>query len=200
MATNVNFAYGDYSSTYKDANGYWLTIGTYTMTQDIATNRSTIDVSDLTLNTTSGGRFSNYDLNVYLRAEYRLDGSSTVTYKYFFGDADGATVGQKSMPNTTLSLLTTAQIASVVIPHNQDGSRPDLVIRGFVDSPSSDNWVPDSTQAYTAAITLTPIPRGPRIKTGGTWKQTVLYVKTGGVWKIAVPYVKTGSTWKIGGG
>lgn len=196
----LDFTGGDYNSSNKDGNNFWLTTGTYTVTQDIAGNSSTIDISDLTLNHASAGMFSSYTLNVYLRAEYKLNGSATTSYKYFFGDSNGASVGQKSMPNTTLSLLTTAQIAAQIIPHNSDGTRPDLVIRGFCDAATNATYVPENTLAYTSAISLSRIPRGPRVKDGGVWKNTILYVKDNGTWKIAVPYVKDNGTWKIGGG
>lgn len=194
----LDFTGGDYNSSHKDGNGFWLTTGTYTITQDIAANTSTIDISDLTLNHTYAGQFSQYTLNVYLRAEFVLNG--VTTHKYFFGDSNGASIGQKSMPNTTLSLLTTSQIAAQTIPHNTDGTRPDVVIRGFCDAATNVTYVPENTTANTAAFALTRIPRGPRVKDNGVWKNTILYVKDNGTWKIAIPYVKDNGTWKIGGG
>ena len=200
--TNVNIALtnGNWNSATKDGNGFWLTAGTYSSSANIDTNETTIDISDLTLNHNSSAMFSNYTLSVYLRAEYKLNNSSQTTYKYLFGDADGVTVGQKTMSGTSLSLLTSTQIASVVIPHDVDGTRPDLIIRGYVDAPSNATYVPENTQAYTYSMTLPRIPRGPRVKDSGVWKNTVLYVKDSGTWKIAIPYVKDSGTWKIGGG
>lgn len=196
----IDFTAGDYNSTHKDGNGFWLTIGTYTATQNVAANTTTIDISDLTLNHTYAGQFSQYTLNVYLRAEYKLNGSTTTSYKYFFGDSNGASIGQKSMPNTTLSLLTTTQIAAQAIPHNDDGTRPDIVIRGYCDAATNATYVPENTTANTAAFALERIPRGPRVKDNGVWRNTILYVKDNGVWRIAIPYVKDNGTWKIGGG
>lgn len=200
--TNINiaFANGNYNSANKDGNGFWLSVGTYTTSADISANETTIDISDLTLWHNSAGMFTNYSLNVYLRAEYKLNTNPVTQYRYFFGDADGATVGQKSMPNTTLSLLTSSQIAPVVIPHNTDGTRPDLVIRGYCDGVGTVKFIPANTQASTNNLTLPRIPRGPRVKDASVWKNTVLYVKDNGVWKIAIPYVKDNGTWKIGGG
>jgi len=200
--TNINLALlnGNWNNANKDGNGFWLTAGTYSTSADIAENITTIDISDLTLNHNSGGMFTNYSLNVYLRAEYKLNTNPVTQFKYFFGDADGTTVGQKSMPNTTLSLLTSSQIAPVVIPHNTDGTRPDLVIRGFCDGAGTANFIPVNTQAFTDPLTLSRIPRGPRVKDANVWKNTVLYVKDNNVWKIAIPYVKDNNTWKIGGG
>jgi len=197
---NINFVNGNYNSSNKDGNGFWLTVGTYSSSATIDSNQTTVDISDLTLNHSSSGMFSNWTLNVYLRAEYYLNGSPQLSYRYFFGDSNGASVGAKSMTNTTLSLLTSAQIAPVVIPHNIDGTRPDVVIRGYVDAATNASYVPENTLAYTTNITLPRIPRGPRVKDSGVWKNTVLYVKDSGVWRIAVPYVKDNGTWKIGGG
>lgn len=55
-----------------------------------------------------------------------------------------------------------------------------------------------SALASTGTRTLARIPRGPRVKHGGVWRNTVAYVKVSGVWRIALPYVKSG-TWKING-
>jgi hypothetical protein len=195
---NIAFANGNWTSATKDSNGFWISIGTYNSSANIEANETTIDISDLTLNHNSSGMFSSYTLSVYLRAEYTYGGQ--LFYKYFFGDSNGTTVGQKTMSSTSLSLLTSTQIASVTIPHNLDGTRTDLVIRGFVDAPTNASYVPENTLAYSNPVTLPRIPRGPRVKDAGVWKNTVLYVKDAGVWKIAIPYVKDNGTWKIGGG
>jgi hypothetical protein len=197
---NIIFSNGNHNSTNKDSNGFWLSVGTYTTSADISANETTVDISDLTLWHNSSGMFTNYQLSVYLRAEYKLDFDPVIKYKYFFGDANGNSIGNKSMPNNTLSLLTTSQIAPVVIPHNIDGTRPDLVIRGFCDAPSNESFLPSNTQASTNNLTLPRIPRGPRVKDGNVWKNTVLYVKDNNEWKIAIPYVKDNNVWKIGGG
>ena len=86
-------------------------------------------------------------------------------------------------------------VGDIHIPHGDDGTRGAISIaqsvyanNGYGGSGSySFNDFPD-------------IPRGPRIKVGSTWKNSVAYVKVGSTWKIAIPYVKVGSTWKIGGG
>jgi hypothetical protein len=198
QTANIALTNGNWNSSTKDTNGFWLTAGTYSSSADIAKNQTTIDISDLTLNHNSANKFSDWTLTVYLRAEYTYGGQQYI--KYFFGDSNGTSIGQKSMPGTTLSLLTSTQIATVVIPHDLDGTRSDLVVRGYVDAVTDANNVPDKTEAFTYAITLPRIPRGPRVKDSGVWKNTVLYVKDSGVWKIAVPYVKDNGTWKIGGG
>jgi hypothetical protein len=198
---NVGFYQGNHDSSHKDQNGFWLTIGTYDYTIDIENNRTTIDISGISLVASTANKFTNYTLKVYLRAEYFLNGNSQT--KYFFGDADGTSVGQKSMTGTSLSLLTTSQIAPVVIPHNEDGTRPDLIIRAYctgVTGGSNDDNIPDDTEAYSFPFSLVRIPRGPRVKDSGVWRNTILYVKDNGTWKIAIPYVKDNGTWKIGGG
>ncbi len=136
---NIAFANGNWTSATKDSNGFWISIGTYNSSANIEANETTIDISDLTLNHNSSGMFSSYTLSVYLRAEYTYGGQ--LFYKYFFGDSNGTTVGQKTMSSTSLSLLTSTQIASVTIPHNLDGPRTDLVIRGInYDFPDEAGW------------------------------------------------------------
>lgn len=200
---HAGFYQGNYDSSHKDQNGFWMMIGTYDYTIDIENNRTTIDVSGISLVAATANKFSNYTLKVYLRAEYVLNNNSQPTYKYFFGAAGGTSVGQKSMSGTSLSLLTSSQIAPVIIPHNNDGTRPDLVIRAYctgVTGGSNDNNIPKNTEAYSYPFSLVRIPRGPRVKDSGVWKNTILYVKDNGTWKVAIPYVKDNGTWKIGGG
>jgi hypothetical protein len=198
---HVGFYQGNYNFSHKDQHGFWLIIGTYEYEMDIENNRTTIDISGISLVAQTDNKFTNYSLKVYLRAEYVLNGNSQT--KYFFGDADGTSVGQKSMTGTSLSLLTTSQIAPVVIPHNEDGTRPDLIIRAYctgVTGGSNDDNIPDDTEAYSFPFSLVRIPRGPRVKDSGVWRNTILYVKDNGEWKTAIPYVKDNGEWKIGGG
>jgi len=49
------------------------------------------------------------------------------------------------------------------------------------------------------SLTLPRIPRGPRVRVSGTWRNTVAYVRQGGTWKIAIPYARQGGTWKVAG-
>lgn len=203
---NVGFYQGNYNSSHKDQNGFWMILGTYDYTIDIENNRTTIDVSGISLVALTPNKFSNYELKIYLRAEYVLNNNSQTTYRYFFGADGGTSVGQKSMSGTSLSLLTSTQIAPVIIPHNDDGTRPDLVIRAYCTGiaingagEANDN-IPKNTEAYSYPFPLVRIPRGPRVKDSGVWKNTILYVKDNGTWKVAIPYVKDNGTWKIGGG
>ena len=54
--------------------------------------------------------------------------------------------------------------------------------------------------ASTGSIALPRIPRGPRVRSGGSWRNSVAYVRSGGQWKVAVPYVRSGGSWKVAGG
>lgn len=164
---NIDFSAGDYRSANTDANGFWLTVGTYTSTTDVALNQTTIDVSDLILrHAFTGTQFTNFTLYVFLRAYYRLDGG-TITYKYLFGDSNGASVGQKSMTGGTTTLISGASISSVVIPHNADGTRPDVIIQGYCDSTSTASYVPASTTANTSAFSFDDLPRPRRYDSSG---------------------------------
>lgn len=160
----IDFTGGDYNSSNVDGNGFWLTIGTYTATPNNAGNYTTVVTSDLTLrHSFTGTQFTNFTLYVYLRAEYTLNGVATT--QYFFGDSDGASVGSKSMTGGSTALLSARTLN---IPHNSDGTRPDLVIRGYCDSTSTASFVPESTRANTAAFALARIPKGQRVTGSGT--------------------------------
>lgn len=82
------------------------------------------------------------------------------------------------------------------VNHNADGTMALGISYAF----SGNGGTPLGNGSGSFTITFPRIPRGPRVKFGGVWRNTVLYVKHLGVWKIAVLYVKHLGTWKIGGG
>lgn len=144
-------------------------------------------------------------LRVYVRAVNTGNTSSNSTYpgaQYF--SVDGINPGSSHFGNPFLpSGFATNQQRwrdgpyDIDIPHLADGTRPDITIRMILDYDGG----AVSNENYTAVISGIPrIPRGPRVKDAGTWKNTIAYVKDAGVWKIAIPYVKDAGTWKIGGG
>lgn len=83
------------------------------------------------------------------------------------------------------------------IPHNADGTKT-VTFNIRVGNTPTQTFGSGGTVKVT--ITLTRIPRGPRVRSGGVWRNTIAYVRSGGVWRIALPYVRTGGTWKLGGG
>lgn len=84
--------------------------------------------------------------------------------------------------------------SSAWINHNADGT---LVVSAAGAFPSADLL----GSAYVGLSFSAPrIPRGPKVKDGGTYKPTVAYVKDLGQYKIAIPYIKDGGIYKIAGG
>ena len=83
----------------------------------------------------------------------------------------------------------------VQVPHNPDGTRGAVTLYmtlAYIDEPYAE---------WTAPFNDFPaIPRGPKVKHNGTWKNTVPYVKHNGSWKIAIPFVKQSGSWKNSGG
>jgi hypothetical protein len=178
-AINIEFTAGDYNSTNRDANGFWLTMGTYTSTTSVELNQTTIDVSSLTLrHNFTGTQFTNFTLFVYLRVGFRLNGAAT-TYRYLFGDAGGDSIGQKSMTGGTTTLLSAADTDPVIVPHNADGSRPDLFIQGYCDSTSTASFVPASTTANTALIPMDKVPIG-KTYDNGFYKNSDFHLRYNG--------------------
>jgi hypothetical protein len=86
------------------------------------------------------------------------------------------------------TLLNTTFVAT----HNADGTLSVLC-----------NWSISGDLLGTAASSQTlavpRIPRGPRVKDAGAYKNSIAYVKDAGVYKIAIPYVKDAGVYKIGG-
>lgn len=83
---------------------------------------------------------------------------------------------------------------TVWINHNNDGT---LAVSASGSFPSAD--ILGSASAGLSFM-APRIPRGPKVKDGGTYKNTVAYVKDAGVYKIAIPYIKDAGVYKIGGG
>lgn len=79
------------------------------------------------------------------------------------------------------------------IAHNSDGT----MTLNITTSIAGDTL---GSSSPNVSVTLARIPRGPRVKDNGTWRNTIMYVKDNGTWRIAIPYVKDNGTWRIGGG
>lgn len=54
--------------------------------------------------------------------------------------------------------------------------------------------------SVSGSLKLPKIPRGPRVRVSGSWKNTMAYVRVSGSWKLAIPYIRSGGVWKIAGG
>ena len=80
------------------------------------------------------------------------------------------------------------------IAHNADGTKT-LSFSGRVD----DAHIFGDARA-SGSIVAPRIPRGPRVRVNGVWRNTVAYVRVGGVWRIAIPYVRQSGTWRVAGG
>ena len=82
------------------------------------------------------------------------------------------------------------------VNHGTDGSQSvffSFTFNGAGGTPLGNAYGEDS-------IALTRILRGPRVRSGGSWRNSVAYVRTGGTWRTAVPYVRSGGAWRIGAG
>ena len=80
------------------------------------------------------------------------------------------------------------------IQHAADGTGS-AYLSAYIDTQNSPGAV-----SLGVGLALPRIPRGPRVKDGGVYKNTVAYVKDAGVYKIAIPYIKDAGVYKIGGG
>lgn len=81
-----------------------------------------------------------------------------------------------------------------VIEHNNDGTKT---------LTSSGTLITDHTSfgrgTASGSVVLDRIPRGPKVRYNGAWRDTIAYVRSGGTWRNAVPYVKVGASWKPAG-
>lgn len=92
-----------------------------------------------------------------------------------------------------------ASSGTIVITHKNDGTAQ-ITGSAYWTASGGDGWFNSGFSGSGGPWSLPRLPRGPRVKVAGVWKNTILYVKVAGVWKIAIPYVKVAGVWKIGGG
>lgn len=92
--------------------------------------------------------------------------------------------------NQSITLLSTSRW----FDHNSDGTLTVLCKSDLIDISVL------GTSQISFNYELPRIPRGPKVKIDGEWKNTVAYMKVDGEWVIGIPYVKDDGTWKIGGG
>ena len=105
--------------------------------------------------------------------------------------------GNLSMPGFNSQILLNS--GGLVVGHNSDGTQSVGFSGDFRSQAQTQSWhVPQLN--LSGSIVMSRIPRGPRVKHGGQWRNTVAYVKHGGQWKTAIPHIKHGGQWKIGGG
>jgi hypothetical protein len=81
---------------------------------------------------------------------------------------------------------------TIDVTHDDDGSKSLPFSLSYVD----DGALIGNT-SLAGSLALASIPRGPRVRHAGSWKNTVLYVRHAGSWKIAVLYTRTNGTWKV---
>ncbi|HNY47401.1 MAG TPA: DUF859 family phage minor structural protein [Casimicrobium sp.] len=80
------------------------------------------------------------------------------------------------------------------VAHNADGTKT-------ITATAKLNYISHAGPGRTevsVTLPLTDIPRGVQVRTGGTWKQGLVYVRTGGVWKQGLVYARTSGAWKQG--
>ena len=80
------------------------------------------------------------------------------------------------------------------VTHNADGT---MSISGTA---AIQGDILGNITGLTVNLVLPRIPRGPKLKYEGEYKNTVAYIKTAGEYKIAIPYLKSDGQYKIGGG
>lgn len=152
-----------------------MTVNARSNSQDVAANTSVVDFSVAIIKNSYSPTWSNNQSYFWYRIDgVQLDGFFT----YDFQSSD------------SLVLASGAR----TITHNTDGTKTVQ----FLTSADVDQMGVATTP--TGSVALARIPRGPRVRSGGVWRNTVAYVRSGGVWKIAIPYVRSNGTWKIGGG
>lgn len=93
---------------------------------------------------------------------------------------------------STSLIIVAGRTTNVV--HNVDGTR---VLSSSGTLTTNHSNFGSGTAGGT--LTLDRIPRGPKVRYNGAWRDTIAFVKDGATWRQAVPYVKSGASWKPAG-
>lgn len=176
-------AYIGWSSGSAPTTSFYLYCDRYS--QSVEGNYTTLQIYLQAINNGSTSSFSNYPGTQYAS----IDGIGTVG-------------GYGASPFLPSGYATGAQrwfyggwLVNVV--HAADGTMGGVTLRMDLSyGPSG-----ATGGSFTAGFYDFPrIPRGPRVKVAGVWRNTVAYMRVAGIWKIVVPYVKSAGAWKVGGG
>lgn len=183
MATTVfsGFTSGDYNSSNVGTNSFWLDTNSNSYTQSVSANTTTI-TSNFTLNHGgSGTEFSGgWYLRTYFKVSYTVNG--VAASQYLYSDAVRNYTG--TMTNGTQFSLGSG---TVTIPHNSDGTCPDLTFSAYCSHWSSGlgaypgvggsavttpTYVPGPTSATAVVTTIPDIVNGKRYD-GTNWVSTI---------------------------
>lgn len=152
---------------------------------DIAGNRSYLSLSLYLVTTAANGAGGAYNLNNWSTAYVNsAELGSLVAWQGHYDMRPAS-----SLPSLHLGSW------EGWVTHNSDGTKTINFTFGF----SGQGGTPLSTGDGSDSIVLTPLPRGPKVRIGGAWKQSTAYVRVGGAWKQAVPYTRVGGGWKSPG-
>lgn len=169
------------TDAYSADDRYVLEATVTLESQDVATNTSVVRRRLQATKNAGDGKWNNDETSSW---SFTVNGATvsddTVAYDF-----------TASTPQTIVFRNDTITIA-----HDDDGTKT----VAFSATSELVNVLPIGTASVSGSLTLPRIPRGPRVRSGGSWRHTVAYVRVGGVWKIAIPYVRTGGSWKVAGG
>lgn len=161
------------------ANGYQLELVLTQASQNIGNNSSVVS-------------WALYLHNGLKTISAICGGSATVAGQHAWGFYENFSLLQQNQRRLLGS-------GSKTVVHNSDGTGSAYAAAHFYSETQGFIWSIPRLDV-NGSLSLTRIPRGPRMKNANVWKPSIAYVRVGGVWKIAVPYVKSGGAWKIGGG
>ncbi len=168
----------------QNGGGYYLREDIWLDSQNIAGNYSSLHVDASAI--AAGGH-------------YDLDGRGWRALIYGAAGASGSGgpsgVNAPNFSGGSFGLGT----GYVTIYHAASGTAQ-ITAGASWDPTGSGGWFDAGFSGSGGPWNLPRIPRGPRVRVAGVWKNTLMYVRVSGVWKIVIPYIKVGGVWKIGGG
>lgn len=167
-------------------NTHYLDIDGSYVSQSIAGNYSTVYYRVLVTKSGSSGYFSGASSrnngNCYAEGVAHLWSWGNGSFDFRNGSSGGSFTMAEGYVN---------------IPHAMDGTGAFNIYGNISIETPSDYGTASTGSGWKS---LPRIPRGPRVKHGGTYRNTILYVKHSGTYRIAIPYVKHAGAYKIGGG
>ena len=157
---------------------------TYTQTQDIATNKSVIKVTNLQV------KLSSYTGQFYFNGTITIGGTTVVS----MNATNGTHYANVNAKDTFYKV--NGSYGSVTIAHADDGTKSvvfaTVSIKGYYNGSSK------FTSSGNKTVELTAIPRGlVHIDSGSGFEDYQVYIDNGSSWDLYMPYVDNGSSWDL---
>ena len=165
----------DWYGTFNGNGNYRLKVSVALLSQDIATNTSTLSRA-VSVQKTGGSGYSTGNSNCSWGDV--IDG---VAHSGGWGPYDFGGISELPLSASTQ-----------VVTHNADGSKS-VNVQGSATDPNNFGY----TDIGSQTLVLPSIPRGPKVEFGGAWAQGLVLPEFNGAWATGLMYAEFNGAWVL---